>query len=199
MWRRFRLDGKWSWNIWRKLPGKNTILILLLVGVLLLVIVFPTGGGAETKLTEETTVTDDEGGNNLVAYERRMEQRLQEALENVDGVGKTTVMLTLGSTSQKVVEKDTQTDIQNASEEDSQGGTRTTEDKSTNKTSVYTQDESGTQVPYVSKELTPQVEGVIVIAEGGDNPVVIQNITEAVQALFGVEAHKIKIMKQGDS
>lgn len=192
------MDGKWSWNIWKKLPGKNTILILLLVGVLLLVIVFPTGE-KETELTTNSPDTSSEGGNDLAAYERRMEQRLQDALENVDGVGKTTVMLTLGSTSQKVVEKDTQTDTQTASEEDSQGGTRTTEDKSTNKISVYTQDEGGTQVPYVSKELTPQVEGVIVIAEGGDNPVIIQNITEAVQALFGVEAHKIKIMKQGDS
>ncbi|MEI3220461.1 MAG: hypothetical protein V8S08_13640 [Lachnoclostridium sp.] len=45
------------------------------------------------------------------------------------------------------------------------------------------------------KEISPEVEGVIVIAEGGDNPVVIQNISEAVQALFGVDTHKIKIMK----
>ena len=40
------------------------------------------------------------------------------------------------------------------------------------------------------------VEGVAVIAEGGDHPVVVQNITEAIQALFGIEAHKIKIMKR---
>ena len=50
--------------------------------------------------------------------------------------------------------------------------------------------------PYVSKELTPEVEGVVVVADGGDNAVTVQNISEAVQALFGVEAHKIKIMKR---
>ena len=33
------------------------------------------------------------------------------------------------------------------------------------------------------------------MAEGGDDPGVVQNITEAVMALFGVEAHKIKVMK----
>ena len=33
-------------------------------------------------------------------------------------------------------------------------------------------------------------------ADGGDNAVAAQSITEAVQALFGVEAHKIKIMKR---
>ena len=36
-----------------------------------------------------------------------------------------------------------------------------------------------------------------VIAEGGNNAVVVKNITEAVQALFDVDTHKIKIMKGG--
>ena len=31
--------------------------------------------------------------------------------------------------------------------------------------------------------------------DGGDNAIVIENITEAVQALFGVDTHKIKVMK----
>ena len=44
----------------------------------------------------------------------------------------------------------------------------------------------------MSKKLSPEVEGVIVIADGGDNAVVVQNITGAIQALYGVEAHKIK-------
>ncbi len=39
------------------------------------------------------------------------------------------------------------------------------------------------------------MEGVIVIAEGGGNSVVNAQITEAVLALFPIEAHKIKIMK----
>ena len=63
--------------------------------------------------------------------------------------------------------------------------------------SVYEQTADGASVPYVSKELTPEVEGVIVIADGGGDAVVARNLTEAVQALFGVEAHKIKIMKRG--
>lgn len=65
------------------------------------------------------------------------------------------------------------------------------------KISVYEQTADGASVPYVSKELTPEVEGVIVIADGGGDAVVARNLTEAVQALFGVEAHKIKIMKRG--
>ena len=39
------------------------------------------------------------------------------------------------------------------------------------------------------------VEGVAVVAEGGNNAVVVCNITEVVQALFDVDSHKIKVIK----
>ena len=41
----------------------------------------------------------------------------------------------------------------------------------------------------------PKVTGVLIAAEGADRPVVVREIQEAVQALFQVEAHKIKVMK----
>ena len=97
------------------------------------------------------------------------------------------------------MEKDQQSSTQTTEETDSGGGTRTAQDTSSDKTSIYEQDSDGSQTPYVSKELTPEIEGVIIIADGGDNAAVVQNITEAVQALFGVEAHKIKIMKRADT
>ena len=50
----------------------------------------------------------------------------------------------------------------------------------------------GAHTPYVRKEIRPQVEGVLISAEGGDHAVVRKEITEAVQALFGIETHKIK-------
>lgn len=186
-----------------KLPKKNQLLILLLAGILLVVIALPTsgkkngevsqsGGKSPEKVETGGMKTDEE-------YERHLEQRISRALEYVQGVGKAEVMITLKSSGQKIIEKDQKSSSQASQEEDSQGGTRTKEDKSWDKTSIYRQDSNGSQSPYVSKELTPEIEGVLVIAQGGDNAVVVQNITEAVQALFGVEAHKIKIMKRTDT
>lgn len=105
-------------------------------------------------------------------------------------------MITLKSGGQKIIEKDQSASSQTTEEEDSAGGTRTVEESTSDKTSIYEQDSDGSSTPYVSKELSPEIEGVVVIADGGGNAVVAQNITEAVQALFGVEAHKIKIMKR---
>lgn len=40
------------------------------------------------------------------------------------------------------------------------------------------------------------VVGIVVVAEGGGNSVVVRNITEVVQALFDVDSHKIKVIEQ---
>lgn len=48
---------------------------------------------------------------------------------------------------------------------------------------------------FSGTEQVLSVTGVLISAQGGDNPVVIRNIQQAVMALFQVEAHKIKVMK----
>ena len=182
-----------------KLPAKQQLLILLLAGILLVVVVSPvpdqkdpeigTGAGQEETETEGGEATEQQ-------YERLLEKRVEDTLECVEGVGKVKVMLTLKSSEEKVVEKDSQREENEITEEDSKGGSRVSEDRSLSHTSIYEQKSDGTQTPYVSKEMAPEIEGMVIAADGGDDPVVVKNLTEAVQALFGVEAHKIKIMKR---
>ena len=40
-----------------------------------------------------------------------------------------------------------------------------------------------------------EVQGVAISSQGGDKPIVVKEITDVVQALFGIEMHKIKVMK----
>ena len=117
---------------------------------------------------EKTTAVSEE--TSFRDWQSIMEEKLKLALEQVEGIGKTQVFLTCEGTETKVVEKD-----------ESQ--------------TVYEKDAKGNQSPYVASEVYPKVIGVVVVAQGGDNPVVIQNIQEACQVLFQVEAHKIKVMK----
>lgn len=48
---------------------------------------------------------------------------------------------------------------------------------------------------YTTQNTYPEVEGVFVVAQGGDNSSVNLAIVDAIQALFDVEVHKIKIVK----
>ena len=200
-WRGFVLENKWKewlsfWKQNKRMPNKNQLLILLLLGILFMVIAYPIG---ETTKEEGTTSLITTTQEEQESYEATLERKLEAALQYVEGVGKTKVVITLKSSAEKIIEKDEQSQSNTVQEEDSQGGTRVSQDNSFTGTSVYQQGEDGIQSPYVSKELTPEIEGVLVIAQGGDNAVTVKNITEAVQALFGIEAHKIKIMKRADT
>ena len=180
---------KWDWKK-LNLKDKNTWLILGIFGVLLLVIAMPVekaekkgAEAAKGQLVAEETAERD-GQEDTEDATAALERRLEKTLSLIDGAGRVRVMITLKDTGEKVVEKD-------VSRRTDAGGTQNTE---LSQTSVFERDGSR-ETPYISNELTPQVEGVLVVAQGGGNSIVKQNILQSVMALFPLEAHKITIVK----
>jgi stage III sporulation protein AG len=178
---------------------KDQILILFLVGVLLLVIVLPTGSsdGSDSVQTQTAGETEAAASAGSTAYESEtayLEERLRQILSQVDGIGQADVMLTLKSDGKSIVEKD-QEQSQREEENSDDGTASSSSERSSSESTVYQKDASGSETPYVTETLKPEIEGVLVIAEGAGNGTVVSEITEAVMALFGVEAHKIKVMK----
>ena len=182
---------KWNWKK-LNLKDKNTWLILGILGVLLLVIAMPTGQSGkkgsqdlqtQTGAGETAQLSGQESTDDTTAA---LEKRLEESHSLIDGAGEVRVMITMKDTGEKVVEKD----VTRRTDEDS-GGTEQTD---LSQSSVYERDGSA-ETPYVSNELTPQVEGILVVAQGGGNSIVKQNILQSVMALFPLEAHKITIVK----
>lgn len=106
-------------------------------------------------------------------------------------------MITARATREKVVEKDVTQSSARVSESDSNGGTRVTDESSYSETSLYTGSTSGqgSGEPYVVKELVPEIEGVVVAAQGAEDEYVIDEITQAVSVLFDLPVHKIKVVK----
>ena len=46
------------------------------------------------------------------------------------------------------------------------------------------------------QEMIPEVSGVIISADGGRSPIVQTEISQAMEALFGIPSHKIKVLKR---
>lgn len=188
---------------WKKKLTKENMAILALLGILLMVIALPvkktenardeTGlsdTGSDMMKTSETEKNDGDG-----SYTQEVENRLEALLSSMDGVGEVKVMVTLSSSMEQVVEKDVPYSMDTTKETDSAGGSRDVVNSKQEETTVYVTDQAGNKTPYISKTLEPAIEGVTVVAQGGGNAVVQKNITDVIQALFGVEAHKIKVVK----
>lgn len=168
-----------------KKPKKEQLLIGVLVGVLLLVIAIPVP--KEDKQTPEKTKETEEA----VIAVPALEEQLKSILEKISGVGEVEVFITYEDKGRLVVEKDESFSEELVQETDSNGGTRTTNTTKNDRETVYGSEEA----PYVIQEITPTVKGVLVVAEGGGNAAVKKQILETIEALFGLDTHKISIMK----
>ncbi len=135
------------------------------------------------------------GQEDTSGYAGYWEEKLEEALRCVEGVGKVRVLITLQRSEQKIVEKDGPEQHTDTEETDSTGGRRTVRESSVEKSTIYTADGQGRDVPYVVMTIEPVVEGVVVIAQGADRGNVRENIIEAIQVLFDIDPNKIKIVK----
>ncbi len=115
-------------------------------------------------------------------------------LAQVKGVGRVNVMITIASSKEKVTLKDAPYTSEELQEKDDAGGSREQKKVSREEQSVLVDGADGS-VPYVLKENEPAVEGIVVVAEGGDDVQVQNEIIGAVEVLFNVPKHKIKVMK----
>lgn len=165
----------------------NNILLALLIGVLLLVLgktFFPTDEKA-AEVGQKEEITQVHGSN-----DREMEVRMSEILSKIQGAGEVEVMLTFSASTESVVAHEEKTE-----ETRSQEGGKTSENTRKETTVVMTEDGKGNTSPLVLTENSPQVEGVVIVAQGGDNAVVCKALNNAAQALLDVPAHKIAILK----
>ncbi len=189
---------------------KDNYVIMILVGVLLLVIAWPASPGESKKNTaegRESQISDSNSGIlnlsednineevDLDAYASYLERKLEDVLSVMEGAGKVKAMITLSTSAEVLVEKDTPSKRASMTEVDAAGGSRNTSDLDMGQETVLVADDNGNMVPFVKKTIRPTIEGVVVAAQGGGNIKIIQNITEAIVALFGIDEHKIKIVK----
>ena len=160
---------------------KTDWIALALTGAILLIIALPQKKENEVTKAEEIVreeVAPSGSNSQQESYISYLENRLEEVLGQMEGVGKVKVMITVSDTGETVVEKDI----------------RTTIDSETQEETVVVEDNTGSY-PYVGKKIMPSIEGIVVVAEGGGNATVAANISNAAMALFPVEAHKIIVVK----
>lgn len=206
---------------WKKLCakiGKDRFFIMIIGGLLLLVITYPlkTGDSDETTKSglsvqntkEETKKTESDAGRTETVmdealsesafgsdYADRMQTQLSEILSRISGAGKVEVCLTLSDYGTNIVEKDVSYTRDNEEQEGDDTAKTASVLTENNEETVFTADDSGNEVPFVRKTAAPEVEGVLIVAQGGGNEAVAREMKEAVMALFGIEEHKIKVVK----
>lgn len=172
----------------KKEPGIKEWAIILAAGALLLLLSVPDLFQKEKKSTETSGAVIKEQAATKEDYAKEMEHKLEELLLEMEGITSAKVVITLKSTKEKIILQDVTESSEHLNEEDGAGGVRSSQKATKERTTVSSGEE-----PYLTKELTPQVEGVVAVISGA-KPEWVLSITEAVQALFDIPAHKVKVI-----
>ncbi|MCS7461643.1 stage III sporulation protein AG [Paenibacillus doosanensis] len=126
-------------------------------------------------------------------YEDAYESQLKEILSKIVGVGDVEVLITIDSTEEVAVERNTKESQQVTDEKDQHGATRHVTDVTRSGEVVLYEVSNGKQ-PLVLKYIKPKIRGVLVVARGAENLTVKKMITEAVERGLDVPANKISIL-----
>lgn len=144
---------------------------------------------------KKLATTDNSSNVSSVQIEQdNLEEKLENILEKIEGVGNVNVLITYSSSSEVVPMYNESSKKSSTKEEDSGGGTRTVEENDISREIVYTE-ENGKNVPITKQIISPKIEGAIITADGAPNATVKSNIIQAVEAVTGIATHKIQVFE----
>ncbi|MCF6464248.1 stage III sporulation protein AG [Clostridium sp. Cult1] len=168
----------------------RNLFIILIIGIILIIIAdifIKEKKGVNQNLKLENEVKNPT--NTETDYGTVLENKLEDVLSQLKGVGSVKVMITLEDTIEKIPAFNTTKNNETTNELDSQGGTREIIREDTT-IQVVTGSEGSL---IVLKEIKPTIKGVIVIAEGAEDLEVKERLYEAVKTVLGISGSKVEV------
>ena len=167
-------------SFWERLRDKRgekqhgKLLFLLGIGGILLIFLseLPFGG----------TQVSESDQTDLDSYVQRLEERLAETVGAIEGVGRAKIMLTLEGNGETVYAEEEKT---THSETSAQSNANSSVQNSYENELVIVDGGSGRQA-LVETALEPEIRGVAIVCEGGDDIAVVKRITDLVSVVLGV-------------
>ncbi|MBR2468217.1 MAG: hypothetical protein IKB42_04175 [Clostridia bacterium] len=160
-------------------------LIVVLIFALLAFIILSSSFGEDL-----TTVNKNEKSYSYTSsleYCEKLEEKLEEVLGGISGVGKLKVMVTVDSGP----ELKYATNSQEKSNHSSMGENSTTSTTILDEPIILTS--SGSKVPLIVTEISPKVTGVVVVASGAKDVGIKLDLMQAVMVLLNISSNKVQI------
>ncbi len=160
-----------------RLKKDKKLLLITVLGIAGMLLLLFSGGASDKQETKNTDY-------DIYTVEKNIEDKLEELLENVEGVGKVRVMVTVDSLEERTFAVNTESESGENSYEYSD--------------EYVIIEESGDTNGLTLKITAPVVRGVGITCEGAASNIVKQEIIRLVSAALGVPVNRIwvTIMKE---
>lgn len=187
--------GPWS-------VRNRSVRLLLLLGLLGLILMTvssprrPVTGPAAPSAEEPSPPAAPAfaGGAWGAGTEVALARALEDALSRIRGVGKVHVLVTLETSAQHVFAGEVTRERRVTGNGEGSGERLGREERETVRPVLVRAADGRSEQPLTEAVRAPRLRGVLVVAEGGDDPRVQRAITRAVEALTGLGAHRVVVL-----
>ena len=181
---------------------ENLVVFLILLIITIIAINTIWGEDKESENVDDNTVykqlaSNIENSNISENCEYDLEDKLEDILSKIQGVGKVKVLITYSESSEVVAMYNESYVSSITEEEDTNGGKRKIDQVDTDKEIIFEQ-KDGKSVPVTQKVVKPKIEGAIVTAKGAKYATVKTNIIQAVSTVTGLSSHKVQVFEMTD-
>lgn len=176
--------------------GQRSVSFIVLLGIAGIALIFisssfhpsSSGGGAvQEEASDNETFSD---------YRSSLSEELGNMLASMSGVGRTKVMVTLDGTVRNVYATDV--DVNDRQTSRKNGTDENADNQNTERRScIVIRQKDGSEKALTVGKLLPEIKGVLVICEGGDDPQVCSEVIRAVSAALDIRETHICVSKLG--
>ena len=175
------------WGNWGK---KGRYLVVAVVCLGLLTLIWPQS----TSVSPENAAPASLPTEGVARAKANLAGELEDILSQVDGAGKVQVSITLSSDGLKSYARNTKNEQRETKELDSNGGDRNIKEENQSSDIAV----SGGAALLV-EDSAPEVVGVLVVAEGAQDSLVKEQLTDATTTLLNISPHQVRVVaRKGD-
>ncbi len=162
--------------------------IIVIAGIIGIAIIFLSGFSQNSETTKEvsTSLTASQ-------YSESLEEQLSEQISEVIG-GKVKVMVTLETGVEYIYASEAKNNESEIEDADSAEKQKLQKDKQSENNYILYKDENGNEVPLVVTEVMPNVKGVVVGCENGENEVISATVKNLVKTALNISDDKVCVV-----
>lgn len=129
-----------------------------------------------------------------VDFEKKISRELEEIIGLMKGVGKVKANVYVKKYTVYEYEYNSSKINKKTNETDQNGGEREIVEDNVKNELVIIKDVSGNEKPVLKKETGPEIEGVLIVAQGAENSYIKYQILKAVSSLLDISIHRISVL-----
>ena len=184
-----------------KKSNKFTYIIILIIiaGVMILAVSYFNNSTPTFLNVSNNNSSNYEGDNHeklsssSLTYHDKVKSELKNILSKIKGVGDVDVIIHFEGGEELIPALDSEKSNTVTEERDSNGGNRLNNNKKDG-TKVVMSNQGNSTEPLILKTYNPKIIGVLIVAQGADNPKLAYELTKIVASLYDISESKVSVI-----